>query len=72
MPLVTKSMKNPRSALCKTAIMVSADIFKAYHEHLLDTLDPLVLACFNTCFLELMRMLMNIFSLALFLCSVTY
>lgn len=41
--LVTKSMKNPRSALCKTAIMVSADIFKAYHEHLIDTLDPLLL-----------------------------
>lgn len=40
--LVTKSMKNPRSALCKTAIMVSADIFKGYHEHLLDILDPLV------------------------------
>lgn len=41
--LVTKSMKNPRSALCKTAIMVSADIFKGYHEHIIDTLDPLLL-----------------------------
>jgi len=41
--LVTKSMKNPRSALCKTAIMVSADIFKGYYEHLLDILDPLLL-----------------------------
>lgn len=41
--LVTKSMKNPRSALCKTAIMSSADIFKGYPEHLLDILDPLLL-----------------------------
>jgi hypothetical protein len=50
--LVTKSMKNPRSALCKTAIMSSADIFKGYPEHLLDILDPLVHACFIACFLE--------------------
>ena len=50
--LVTKSMKNPRSALCKTAIMSSADIFKGYPEHLLDILDPLVHACFIACSLE--------------------
>ncbi|KAG0622368.1 hypothetical protein M758_3G092300 [Ceratodon purpureus] len=41
--LVTKSMKNPRSALCKTAIMSCADIFKGYPEHLIDILDPLLL-----------------------------
>lgn len=40
---MTKSVKNPRSALCKTAIMACADIFKSYHEHLLDILDPLLL-----------------------------
>ena len=41
--LVTESMKNPQSALCKTAIMSSADIFKGYPEHVIDILDPLVL-----------------------------
>lgn len=42
--LVIKSLKNPRSALCKTAIMVTADMFKAYQDRLVDSLDPLVLA----------------------------
>lgn len=42
--LVIKSLKNPRSALCKTAIMVTADMFKAYQDCLIDSLDPLVLA----------------------------
>lgn len=42
--LVIKSLKNPRSALCKTAIMVTADMFKAYQDRLIDSLDPLVLA----------------------------
>lgn len=40
---VTKALKNPRSALCKTAVMASADIFKGYRESLLDILDPLLL-----------------------------
>ncbi|KAL5849465.1 hypothetical protein ACOSQ4_007478 [Xanthoceras sorbifolium] len=34
--VVVKSMKNPRSALCKTAIMASSDIFKAFGDKLLD------------------------------------
>ncbi|CAH9092369.1 unnamed protein product [Cuscuta epithymum] len=41
--LVVKSLKNPRSAVCKTAIMTSADIFKAYGESVVDTMDPLLL-----------------------------
>ncbi|GAV72562.1 CLASP_N domain-containing protein [Cephalotus follicularis] len=40
--LVVKSLKNPRSAVCKTAIMTSADIFNAYNEHIIDSLDPLL------------------------------
>ncbi|PSR87591.1 Crescerin-2 like [Actinidia chinensis var. chinensis] len=42
-PLIVKSLKNPRSALCKTAIMTSADIFSAYSDHIIDSLDPLLL-----------------------------
>ncbi|XP_047155683.1 TOG array regulator of axonemal microtubules protein 2 isoform X2 [Vigna umbellata] len=34
--VVTKTMKNPRSALCKTAIMAAADIFNAFGDKLLD------------------------------------
>ncbi|KAL8166769.1 hypothetical protein V2J09_008268, partial [Rumex salicifolius] len=41
-PLVVKSLKNPRSALCKTAIMTSSDIFSAYGDNMLDYLDPLL------------------------------
>ncbi|KAG8384811.1 hypothetical protein BUALT_Bualt04G0157200 [Buddleja alternifolia] len=41
--LIVKSLKNPRSALCKTAIMTCADIFKAYNEDIIDALDPLLL-----------------------------
>lgn len=40
--LVVKSLKNPRSAVCKTAIMTSTDIFNAYGDHIIDSLDPLV------------------------------
>lgn len=40
--LLVKSLKNPRSAVCKTAIMTSADIFKAYSDHIIDSLDPLL------------------------------
>ncbi|GFS45097.1 ARM repeat superfamily protein [Actinidia rufa] len=46
-PLIVKSLKNPRSALCKTAIMTSADIFSAYSDHIIDSLDPLFY-CFPT------------------------
>lgn len=38
-----KAMKNPRSALCKTAIMTSTDFFKSYHDQMLEFLDPLLL-----------------------------
>ncbi|KAA0049497.1 hypothetical protein IC582_012840 [Cucumis melo] len=37
MVVLMKSMKNPRSALIKTSIMASADIFNAFGDRLLDT-----------------------------------
>ncbi|KAL3833169.1 hypothetical protein ACJIZ3_007905 [Penstemon smallii] len=40
--LIVKSLKNPRSAVCKTAIMASADIFKAHNDDIIDSLDPLL------------------------------
>lgn len=40
--LVVKSLKNPRSAVCKTACMTSSDIFKAYGDEMIDSLDPLL------------------------------
>ncbi|GFP99717.1 protein fam179b [Phtheirospermum japonicum] len=40
--LVEKSLKNPRSAVCKTAIMTSADIFKAYKDDIIDSVDPVL------------------------------
>lgn len=39
---IAKSLKSPRSAVCKTAIMTSADIFSAYNDLILDSLDPLL------------------------------
>lgn len=39
---VVKSLKSPRSAVCKTAIMTSADIFSAYNDLIIESLDPLV------------------------------
>ncbi|KAK1310953.1 hypothetical protein QJS10_CPA08g01692 [Acorus calamus] len=41
-PLIVKSLKNPRSAVCKTAIMTSADIFKVYSDHIVDSIEPLL------------------------------
>ncbi|KAJ0960410.1 hypothetical protein J5N97_001772 [Dioscorea zingiberensis] len=41
-PLIVKSLKNPRSAVCKTAIMTSADIFKIYSDMIIDSVDPLL------------------------------
>ncbi|GMP29212.1 hypothetical protein CsSME_00004418 [Camellia sinensis var. sinensis] len=41
-PLIVKSLKNPRSAVCKTAIMTCADIFSVYGDHIIDSLDPLL------------------------------
>ncbi|KAI3761937.1 hypothetical protein L1987_52360 [Smallanthus sonchifolius] len=40
--LVVKALKNPRSAVCKTAIMTSADIFKAFGDRVIDSLDHLL------------------------------
>ncbi|KAF8010991.1 hypothetical protein BT93_J1584 [Corymbia citriodora subsp. variegata] len=40
--LLVKSVKNPRSALCKTALMTSADMFHAYNDQLIDFVDPLL------------------------------
>ncbi|KAL5796941.1 hypothetical protein ACOSQ2_001761 [Xanthoceras sorbifolium] len=42
-PLVVKSLKNPRSAVCKTAIMTAADIFDAYNDLIIDSLDPMLI-----------------------------
>ncbi|GAB2266016.1 hypothetical protein Dimus_001045 [Dionaea muscipula] len=46
--VLVKAMKNPRSALCKTSIMASADLFKTYGDQLLqptfsDAFDQLLL-----------------------------
>lgn len=40
--LLVKSMKNPRSAVCKTALMTTADIFSAYNDKMIESLDPMV------------------------------
>ncbi|KAF9677990.1 hypothetical protein SADUNF_Sadunf08G0165400 [Salix dunnii] len=39
MSVVVKSMKNPRSALIKTSIMASSDIFYAFGDQLLDSIS---------------------------------
>lgn len=36
MLIIVKAMKNPRSALCKTSIMASSDIFKAFGDKLIE------------------------------------
>ncbi|ERN05906.1 hypothetical protein AMTRI_Chr10g6380 [Amborella trichopoda] len=41
--LTVKSLKNPRSAVCKTAIMTSADIFKVYKDGIIDSFEPLLM-----------------------------
>ncbi|KAI0488928.1 hypothetical protein KFK09_028767 [Dendrobium nobile] len=41
-PKIVKSLKNPRSAVCKTAIMTCGDIFKVYNDLIIDFLDPLL------------------------------
>ncbi|KAI4366626.1 hypothetical protein MLD38_022483 [Melastoma candidum] len=40
--LSVKSLKNPRSAVCKTALMTASDLFSAYNDQLIDFLDPLL------------------------------
>lgn len=37
MLVIVKAMKNPRSALCKTSVMASADIFKAFGDKLFES-----------------------------------
>ena len=39
MLVVVKAMKNPRSALIKTSIMASSDIFYAFGDQLLDSIS---------------------------------
>jgi len=39
---IAKALKSPRSAVIKTAIMTSADIFGAYNDLIIYSLDPLV------------------------------
>lgn len=50
-PLIVKSVKNPRSAVCKTALMTCADIFKAYGDMMVDSIDPLVCIAIQICYL---------------------
>ncbi|CAN6448674.1 unnamed protein product [Victoria cruziana] len=40
--LIVKSLKNPRSAVCKTAIMAAADIFEVYRDQTIDSFEPLL------------------------------
>lgn len=37
MLVIIKAMKNPRSALCKTSIMASSDVFKSFGDKLLES-----------------------------------
>jgi hypothetical protein len=41
-PLIVKSLKNKRRVVWKTAMMTCADIFKAYGDLMVDSIDPLV------------------------------
>uniref|UniRef100_A0A2P2K8T7 Uncharacterized protein LOC103404348 n=1 Tax=Rhizophora mucronata TaxID=61149 RepID=A0A2P2K8T7_RHIMU len=58
-PLIVKSLKNPRSAVCKTAIMTSADLFHTYNDHIIDSLDPLVLSFCPIYFMRVFLSLVN-------------
>lgn len=46
---VVKSVKNPRSAVCKTAIMTSGDLFTAFGDQMIEFLDPLVTEISRPC-----------------------
>jgi hypothetical protein len=48
-PLIVKSVKNPRSAVCKTALMTCADVFKAYDDLMVDSIDLLVYIAILNC-----------------------
>ncbi|CAA2966463.1 TOG array regulator of axonemal microtubules 1 [Olea europaea subsp. europaea] len=51
MLVMVKAIKNPRSALCKTSIMASSDIFKAFGEKLL---EPAISNIFDNLLLQLL------------------
>ncbi|KAH7513367.1 hypothetical protein FEM48_Zijuj12G0192600 [Ziziphus jujuba var. spinosa] len=51
MVVLVKAMKNPRSALCKTSIMASSDIFNAFGDKLL---DPTISNAFDQLLLQLL------------------
>ncbi|CAH9129786.1 unnamed protein product [Cuscuta epithymum] len=50
--IMVKAMKNPRSALCKTSIMASSDIFKAFGDKLL--IEPEISDAFDQVLLQLL------------------
>jgi hypothetical protein len=41
-PLLVKSVKDPRSDVCKTALMTCTDIFKANGDLMVNSIDPLL------------------------------
>jgi hypothetical protein len=47
-PLIVKSVKNPRSDVCKTALMTCADIFKANGDLMVHSINPLLVQLFMT------------------------
>ncbi|XP_012573422.2 uncharacterized protein [Cicer arietinum] len=49
--VVAKTMKNPRSALCKTSIMAASDIFNAFGDKLF---DPSISDAFDSLMLQLL------------------
>ncbi|XP_015899856.3 uncharacterized protein LOC107433119 [Ziziphus jujuba] len=51
MVVLVKAMKNPRSALCKTSIMASSDIFNAFGDKLL---DPTISNAFDQLLLQIL------------------
>lgn len=74
--LLVKTLKNPRSAVCKTGIMTSADILHAYNDQLINFLDPLVTepsainSCGCTCLL-LSFVVLNLMCIYLILSSMS-
>lgn len=58
-PLIVKSVKNPRSAVCKTALMTCADIFKAYGDLMVDSIDLLVCIAIQMCYLVFLCKLLS-------------
>ncbi|XP_047332637.1 TOG array regulator of axonemal microtubules protein 1 [Impatiens glandulifera] len=52
MLILVKTLKNPRSALCKTSIMTSSDIFTSFNQVLLN--DPTISDSFDALLLQLL------------------